>query len=248
MLSDKRIGATTGNRWFAPTDISSAALVRKHWNAAAVVQMQTYDIAWGGSMAIRTSVIEKCGLVDRWSRSFCEDTLIASALKKHGLRLHRVANLVIENNEGTNLRECFNWIVRQLLTVKLHHSHWLLVMLHGVSTGIATIVAPLAAIGLFASGNLIAGRSVLVAWLVYQLANIVLLTLIGIANRRAMKNRNSAKDEKALPVPTLTDLVTSGLLVQLIHPLAVLKTMILQSVQWRGVRYRIAGRYIRVQS
>lgn len=247
MLSDKRIGATTGNRWFSPVDVSNASLVRKHWNAAAVVQMQAYDIAWGGSMAIRKSVIEKCGLVDRWSKSFCEDTLLASALKKHGLKLHRVANLVIENNEGTNLRECFSWIVRQLLTVKLHHSHWPLVMLHGVSTGIATIVTPIAAVALFASGNLLAGRSVLFAWIVYQLANIILLTLIGIANRTAMKHRNSAIDDKSLTTPTLTELVVSGLLVQVLHPLAVLKTMVLQSVKWRDVCYRIAGRHVRVQ-
>lgn len=248
MLSDTNIGATTGNRWFSPVKSSLGSQVRKNWNAAAVVQMQAYDIAWGGSMAIRRSVIDQCSLTDRWSKSFCEDTPLASALKKERLKTHRIANLIIENNETTNLRECFAWIARQLLTVRLHHPGWPLVMLHGLITGVATIIAPTASVLLFISGAIVAGRSVLLAWLVYQIVNAVLLTLIGIENRKAMTQRNASKDHRAIEQPSGMTVFGAGILVQLLHPVAVIKTVFTQTVQWRGIAYRVSGRHIRVRN
>ncbi len=53
-LADPTVGASTGNRWYAPRTNSLGAWVRKVWNAAAVVQMQRYQVPWGGSLALRT--------------------------------------------------------------------------------------------------------------------------------------------------------------------------------------------------
>ena len=46
-LAASNVGATTGNRWFSPPDDRLGTWVREIWNAAAIVQMQLYDIAWG---------------------------------------------------------------------------------------------------------------------------------------------------------------------------------------------------------
>ena len=56
-LADPTVGAATGNRWYMPDEISAAAMVRYLWNAAAIVQMYCYRIAWGGTLAVKTSVL-----------------------------------------------------------------------------------------------------------------------------------------------------------------------------------------------
>ncbi len=247
MMNDSQIGATTGNRWFDPTDVSTGALVRKHWNAAAIVQMQAYDIAWGGTMAVRRNVIEKCGLIELWSKSFCEDTGLTEAIVDKGLRLHRVPNLIVENNETSTVLESFQWIARQLLTVRLHHKAWPLVMAHGLITGVATIAAPVIAVGLFACGYFIAGRSVLIAWLVYQVLNILLLMLIEYCNQEALGQRESAVYHPT-PKPPLRWRILSLMMVQVLHPLAVIRAMRMESVTWRGIGYQIDSKQLHVAS
>ena len=245
MMSDEKIGATTGNRWFQPEKASTGGLVRKHWNAAAIVQMQAYDIAWGGSMAVRRNVIEQCGMMEIWSKSFCEDTSLAVALSSNGLRLHRVANLIIENTESSTWRECFHWIARQMLTLRLHHPGWPLVLGHGIITGVATIVAPIVAIILLVSGNFFAGRSLLIACLVYQVLNVALLMLIEHCNRDAIAQRNPASKNPAAK-PPLRLRIWSLFMVQVLHPLAVVDAMKMKSVEWCGVNYQLNGNQIRV--
>ena len=246
MVEDETIGATTGNRWFAPFDNAIGAQVRKHWNAAAVVQMQAYDIAWGGSMAVRRSTIENCKLSERWSKAFCEDTLLTDAMmQQSGLKLHRVPDLVIENKETTNVADCFSWISRQLLTVRLHHRLWPLVMAHGISTGLATIVAPLAIILLLATGYFYEFRSLLIAWVVYQVLNFVLLKVIERCNRSAIDQRQRFS-QPASPKKKSSDRFLSLMYVQVLHPLAAIRTMTMKNVSWRGVEYAIDNKQLRV--
>lgn len=246
MTRDKEIGATTGNRWFAPFDNSIGGLVRKHWNAAAVVQMQAYDIAWGGSMAVRRSTIEECGLKEKWSKTFCEDTVLTGAMQKHGLRLFRVPNLVVENKESSTLTDCFDWIVRQLLTVRLHHSLWPLVLGHGVATGIATIVVPIVAMLLLVTGYFNEGRSLLLVWSIYQILNFVLLMVIDHCNRSAISQRLSS-DPGSPETSSSRSSVLALIAIQILHPLAVLKAQMMKLVKWSGISYAIDGNQIRVK-
>lgn len=81
-LADEHVGAVTGNRWYMPQNSSWGSLVRYIWNAAAVVQMYWYKIAWGGTVAVKMSVFEQTDLLEQWSRSLCGDTLLYPTLKK----------------------------------------------------------------------------------------------------------------------------------------------------------------------
>jgi len=233
LLQDKTIGVTTGNRWFAPYDGGIGGLIRKQWNAAAVVQMQAFDIAWGGSMATRRSVIEDCNLIDVWSQSFCEDTSVAKPLERHGLRLHRIPDLIVENREATTVKKCVPWISRQLLTARLHHPNWKFVKAHGIATLIATAM-PLVMVVLFKSGFMIAGRRMLFAWLVYQFFNIALLWVIKYCNGKALSKTKDSGDGGQ------DGDIFGMLLVQLVYPLAFISAWKATSVSWRGIKYLIS--------
>ena len=246
-LKDTAIGATTGNRWYSPTDVRLGAFVRKIWNAAAVVQMQRYDIAWGGSMAIRKDVIDRCQLLSTWEKSFCEDTSLASVLKEKQLRLHRVPDLIIENKETISFWQNFHWVSRQLLTVRLHHPAWPLVLLHGISTGIASIVAPLLMVFLFWTGMTGAAWVLLQAIIVYQIANFVLLFWIGRSNRRAINQRGSYNRLEDSSEMNLAMHVRATLVTQIVQPFAVWQANSIEKVNWRGAVYKVKdGRKIKL--
>ena len=240
-LADKTIGATTGNRWYSPTSNAFGTWVRKIWNAAAIVQMQRYHIPWGGSLAIRAETIERCGLVDHWRRSFCEDTAMVSPLKKHKLKIHRVPNLVLENTESVSLAGAFEWISRQLLTVRLHHPKWSLVLAHAFASGVVGIGAPILIVLMLWTGQTRGLWTLLQSFVAWQLVNSVLLYLIERSNRQAIEQRDSFN---RLPVPQSPSFLMqfgSTLLTQWIYPFAAWQASAMEKVDWRGVTYKIRG-------
>ncbi len=240
-LGDSGTGVTTGNRWYSPDDLQLGSLVRKIWNAAAVVQMQRYEIAWGGSLAIRRAVIDRCGLVATWRKSFCEDTSLTKAMRHQKLRVYRVANLIVENNDGVSLGNTYEWICRQMLTVRLHHPDWRLVLLHGITTGIASIVAPLMILVLFAVGNTGDAVTMLQCACVYQTVNFALLYMIGQANRRSIIARESYSRSAVAKRNNWPMHIAATLVTQVIQPFAVWQAFSMKKVTWRGVDYCLKG-------
>jgi cellulose synthase/poly-beta-1,6-N-acetylglucosamine synthase-like glycosyltransferase len=247
-LSGDSIGATTGNRWFSPEERIDRSFVQKIWNAAAVVQMYKYEIAWGGSFAMRRDVIDQCDLLNKWSRSFCEDTSLSIPFRRHGYRLHRVRDLVLDNNESANVSQTFEWMVRQLLTVKMHHKRWPEVLLHGVLTGLTFYVAPIVALLMLAFGFVVPGIAVLKACIVYQIFNFCMLWLIDQNNQEILVQRNAYNRVTGILKPTLSQFIGASFATQLLHPLAVLSALLTNRIKWRGVTYAIAGSRLKVLS
>ena len=240
-LKDVSIGATTGNRWYSPIDARLGAFVRKIWNAAAVVQMQRYKIAWGGSLAMRREVIQRCDLLSKWEQSFCEDTSLTTELRKQNLRLQRVANLIVDNKETSSFWETFHWISRQLLTVRLHHPAWPLVLLHGVVTGVASIFTPLLVMVLFGMGMSSNARFLLQAIIVYQVANFVLLYWIGRSNLNAINGRDSHDSNMPARNNSWVMYFIATLVTQVVQPCALWRAISDEQVTWRGASYLVKG-------
>jgi cellulose synthase/poly-beta-1,6-N-acetylglucosamine synthase-like glycosyltransferase len=246
-LSDLKVGATTGNRWYDPNKPNLGSLVRQVWNAAAVVQMQRYSIAWGGSLAMRTDVIKQCQLVSRWQRAFCEDTLLTSALKKHKLTLHRVPNLIVENRESISLWQAFSWISRQLLTVRLHHKAWPMVFMHGIATAIGSIFAPALLAYLFCVGAGSDAGMLLKVIVLYQVCNVFLLRRISQTNRIAI-DRRDRHNPSAVPTKAhWTRSLLAIMLTQILQPFALWQANSIETVKWRGAKYSVKnGRKVKL--
>lgn len=247
-LSNPSIGATTGNRWFAPTAGGIGSTLRKVWNAAALPQMSLYQIPWGGSLAIRRDVIDQCELLHHWSVAFCEDTMLSGVLAEHGFRTERIPDLIIVNQESTSVRDAVFWIGRQLLTVKLYHRRWTWVLLHALLGAICLFVPPLIALYFLITFHFYNMAIVAFAWLMAQLINLVLVQLIEFGNRGAILRRNSRQTREPKGTAqrdfgplciTPTGLIAFFLL-QILYPFLAIGAAFQQRVRWRGVDYRIA--------
>lgn len=240
-LADPTVGATTGNRWYSPKTNSPGAWVRKIWNAAAVVQMQRYHVPWGGSLALRTETIERCGLVEQWQKSFCEDTALIGQLKKQKLKLHRVPNLILENTESVSLTDAFEWISRQLLTVRLHHPKWSWVAAHALASGLVAIVSPIVILLMLVFGESRSMWTLIQAYVAWQLVNSWLLWMIEQSNRQALEGRESFNRLPNEGNASGWMQVVGTVMTQWMYPFTAWQAHKLDEVWWRGVSYKVGA-------
>jgi len=219
-LSDERAGAATGNRWYMPAEASWGALVRYLWNAAAVVQMYWYGIPWGGSLAIK-------------------DTMLPRVLRKHGLHVAFVPSLMMVNREACEMPNFFNWVRRQLLAARLYHTGWWAVVAHGIGTSLVQLVA--LGVLLFA---VLGKHWEAAAWVggglaCYWVAMPLLLAAMEACVRRLVRAGGEPTDW--LTGRTLIKMLPAIPLTQVVYPAALVSAMFLRTVRWRGVLYRVHG-------
>jgi len=236
-LTEPGNGAATGQRWYMPEAASIGAMVRYFWNCAAVIQMHSFDIAWGGSVAIRRDVIRDLQLPNRWRKAFCEDTMLLAALRERDLKLQFVPTLMMVNRESCDVTGFFGWVRRQLLTARLYHPRWPLVVCHGVLVTAMPICAA-AIIGLSAATAswlpaLIAG----VATVGYGagLAGILLSTEIVV--RKTVAARGECT--QWLTARACVNFFLAIPVIQLLYPVALFSSLFVRQVKWRGITYRI---------
>ncbi len=238
-LADEHIGAATGNRWYMPGAGSWGAMVRYLWNAAAIVQMYWYEIPWGGTLAVKRKVIDDLGLLDRWRNAFCEDTMLRRQLGKRGLRVKFVPSLMMVNREDCGLGACLSWIRRQLLTARLYHPLWPLVLLHGLGTTLVLAAAVVAAAIAALRGDWSAVLWCAAGLLIYETIMVSLLIPMEIGVRRIVLSQGGPTGW--LSAKILLRLVPAIVLTQLVYTLALLGAQFARKVAWRGVCYHIGS-------
>lgn len=236
---DPRVGAATGNRWYAPKQFSVAAVMRRVWNMGAIVTMFLARIPWGGTLAVRMSLLRDSELTDRWERSFCEDTLLYAYLKSKQLQVAFVPSLMMTNREDCRFCDFFPWLRRQLLTVRLYHPSWRMLLLHGVgSAGLWLATFALAIWGWLAQDGALAQ----LALIAVALYTVVLI--IGQSMLQYFINRIARRQQQSCPTISWTNSALVPLLTvvtPLAYAFALVGACLLKKTTWRGIDYHIHG-------
>lgn len=236
-FTDPSVGATCGIRWYCPKNNSLPEIVRRQWNGDAVVQMHSFQVPWGGSLAIRRDVASQAGNLERWRCSICEDAPLATTLDELGLRLQVVPNVVLANDESIDLAGCFQFIRRQILFALLHHPARRSLMAFGLLKTAWPFILILATIL-----NLAAGETSW-AWISSSMffagyaAQIALLKISGRAVRSAMTRRLGNVQRSPFDIKTLS----AGLLTMNLTAAAFLSALTLREIHWRGITYKLHG-------
>ncbi len=238
-LVEEGVGATFGNRWFMPREGRWGSLVRYVWNVFAVVPMYLLGIPWGGTFAMKTTVLRRSDLVGRWSKSVVEDAPVRSALEELGLSVKFVPSLMMVNREECSLPFSLDFIKRQLTWTRIYHPNWLPVLLHGLGTAGALIISLVLAVWGLASG-----AWPLAAWaggglLAYLTIMLFLVGWLEVTVRRSVRGHGDRTDWMSFA--TLAKLVLALPLTQMVHLIAVLLAQFRRYVAWRGVTYHVRG-------
>ncbi|MCP9807969.1 glycosyltransferase family 2 protein [Cyanobium sp. HWJ4-Hawea] len=238
----KGVGAVSGNRWYEPENGTGPGLVRAIWNGGALVLMTLLGIPWGGSLAVRRSLIEPSGWRDVLATSLCEDTGLPAPLARCGWRHQfRPELIALDRDDQISLAPLVRWISRQLLTARLHHPAWPLVALHGLGTWLLLLAALLVlllgqAMGADGLGWLAA------ALLSYELGCLMLLVFIETVASGAMLTL--AGQPNRIGAIKIIHLLTWLPLAQFVYGLATLRATFARRVEWRGVHYRVRGQSV----
>jgi hypothetical protein len=139
------------------------------------------------------------------------------------------------NPERIELKSCFTFIRRQLLTVRLHHPHWPLVRAVGIGSGITLLTLLV----------VLTAAAVVGDWLSAALMAAVLATFgLGIAGAigwiDASLRSTAHKRSERLPACSWK-LALAGPLAQVLYFAALVSVSFLRRVDWRGITYKLDG-------
>ncbi len=151
-LSNEKVGAVSGFRWYEPRWSRFADVMRTIWNAGGftyIINPQS-GFVWGGAMAFHRSVYEQAGIADLWSRTLSDDMTLSRRLRSMGLRLHFAPQCIIVSRQPDSLRSLLSWTNRQTLVTRFYNRpFWLLAtVFHGcgnvlgwclLATGVLTL-------------------------------------------------------------------------------------------------------------
>lgn len=242
-FADPLVGAATGIRWAAPADAGLGTLACYVFNGLTFPQRYLYRIPWGGSLAVRKSALHRSGLIDYWSRCFCEDTSAYGPLRAAGLRLAFVPAATQINSEPSELAGAGYFMLRQLVCVRLHHVYWLRLLGANAATVVSFLIACLLALlGAVGAVQSMLGTATQL-WKLTAFAIIPALYCAGLIGALTVGDHLVRRIVKAPPRPAGLPRLVLAILVALHYTtLGLFKAQFARSIDWRGITYDIEGR------
>lgn len=236
-FSDPRFMASTGHRWYIPSQMNAGSVIRYLWNAAAVVQLYLYRAAWGGTMAIRRTLLEKSELLQCWGTSLSDDASLPECVKHAHGKVAFVPSLFMVNRETTSLATFLPWVTRQLFMMKTYHAQWRIIASQGFLITIPlTACFILFVVGL-ARQDLPVTLCNTASLVIYWLGVFCTLPFMERGIRRILRQRN-----EAIPAWNFFSMLKTVLLVtatQFVYTLSLAKVFFIRRVHWRGVEYEV---------
>ena len=153
-LNEKKVGATTGFRWYFPHDLRSSFI--STWNLASILSIMygAFNYAWGGSTAISKKLFEELNIEKKWKRGFSDDLILTKAVKQAGLKIKFVPKCVVESTDDTDIHTFFKWGTTQYTWVRWYYpSVWIISFIGIVGLKFLTLLG----IGLLITGVILPG-------------------------------------------------------------------------------------------
>jgi ceramide glucosyltransferase len=120
-LQDETIGATTGYRWYFPTNWKT--LLISAWNMTPIVFMfyPSYTFAWGGSTAIRKKVFDTLDIKTKWRTAFSDDLVVTTTVKKAGYKIYLQPKCIMDSPPEISITRFLGWGTRQYTWVRWYY-------------------------------------------------------------------------------------------------------------------------------
>lgn len=123
------VGASTGYRWFVPTDSRLSSITLSAVNAffASILGPHKWNATWGGAMAIRREVFFGTGADKIMEGAPTDDYALTYAVKKAGLRVVFVPACFVASYEEMSWPQMFSFAQRQFIITRvcMPHLWWL---------------------------------------------------------------------------------------------------------------------------
>jgi ceramide glucosyltransferase len=126
-LGDHQVGATTGYRWYLPSNEgnslpqSFASTLLSVWNASALALLgENSKFAWGGSMAIRRENFDKIGIKELWQGALSDDYVLTSAVREQGQRIKFAPQCLVASRSDATFKDLLEFTTRQMRITRVY--------------------------------------------------------------------------------------------------------------------------------
>jgi cellulose synthase/poly-beta-1,6-N-acetylglucosamine synthase-like glycosyltransferase len=239
-LLDDKVGLTTGNRWYVPTGNYWGSLVRYSGNVATVVQMFLFQIPWGGTLAIKTEVLNQIKLLDKWGEVLTDDMLLYKLLKQQKLQIKFIPSLLMLNREESSLNNVLESLKRLIIGSKLYHPRWLAIVSEAYSSILIPNVVIIVIFQLLFETQWYAAALLLFSYISYTIGLLLLMLLMELGIYKVLHNQGERIPK--LSSYTILRMLISIPLTQWVYGLIMLSSLWTSTINWRGLTYRIKGR------
>ncbi len=230
--------ASTGYRWPLPTDSRLPTLI----GAAADLSVTTsarsrhWNICWGGATAVARGPLDRIDVLTVWERAASDDVTLSQALRAAGFRINSPLRTLVPSPLAHTWNSLFGFARRQHLMLRTYAP--LLWLFGGLTLCVPTFGAATALL------SLVHGSHISAAIL---LASIVLLQMRS-AVRRRIAARVLPADVLSTAKATIRFASWAWPLVHLVHCIAFLSSCFGRRFTWAGIRYRLDGCNVVVES
>ena len=233
-LSDSRVGAVTGYRWYLPARGGFWSALLSAWNGSVATTLGGHgrNFAWGGATAILRETFERAGVPDRWQAAVSDDYALTRAMQDAGLRIRFVPRCLMQSREDVCLGKLMEFTTRQVIITRVYRPRMWCVGLISNLLFAAVFFGGM----VFISGRMLRGESVtsmlVMLAMIYSLGSIKGALRL-LAAREALP---SARDEITRSWRMFCLLWP---LVSLVFLYNFIKSATTRRIHWRGVCYEM---------
>ena len=120
-LGDKRIGATTGVRWYLPVQGGLPSRLLSVWNSSALSLLgERSSFCWGGSTAIRRENFEKLNVKQLWQGALSDDYALSAAIGQARQRIKVVPHCLTASHTDATWPELLEFSTRQMRITRVY--------------------------------------------------------------------------------------------------------------------------------
>ena len=236
-LRKPHIGLASGYRWFVPKTNNLATLALSAMNAkiCQLLGNTRFNLAWGGSMAVRRVDFERFEIEQVWSRSLSDDLSLSRAVRSAKMMTRFVPGCMIASYESTTWRRLWEFARRQFIITRIYAPR---MWLFGLFGSTLSVVGLWGGLGLAIWGLMCRPAF----WAEYVAFGSVFLgcQIFRAVLRQELAVRLLSKEKTALRAARRADWFgfwAWGLLLLAV----ILSSAVGRTITWRGIRYRLNG-------
>ena len=121
-LRKDKNGASSGYRCFIPqnNNFASIALASLNAKVCQLLGNTPFNLAWGGSMAIRVKNFRELGVEQIWQRALSDDLSLSRAVRRHHRKMVFVPACMIASFQTTTWKQLFEFSRRQFIITRIY--------------------------------------------------------------------------------------------------------------------------------
>ena len=236
-LRKDKNGATSGYRCFIPQQNNTASIALSSLNAKVcqLLGNTPFNLAWGGSMAIRVDNFREYGLEKIWQKALSDDLSLSRAVHRHHRKMVFVPSCMIASFQTTTWKQLWEFSRRQFVITRIYSPRMWIFGLLNTALGVLTLWgSPVVAI-----------RACQADWAYAWIYSVPPFVFWGLQIYRAiLRQKIIAKllpeYKRQMKVARYADLFFFwGWSILLL--LIILSSAVGRTITWRNIRYRLNG-------